>query len=61
MLGVTQKQLHGSAPNFDYDARGRLAESFVGAVGTSYQINGLGQRVGKTQGQVLFAYDGRAT
>ena len=43
--------------SFDYDARGRLAEAFVGAIGTSYQINGLGQRVGKTQGQVLFAYD----
>jgi RHS repeat-associated protein len=43
--------------SFDYDARGRLATSYVGALGTSHQINGFGQRVGKSQGQVLFAYD----
>ena len=53
--------LSHSSPSADYsfddDARGRLATSYVGALGTSHQINGLGQRVGKSQGQVLFAYD----
>jgi YD repeat-containing protein len=31
--------------SFAYDARNRQTEAFVGAIGTSWLINGLGQRI----------------
>ena len=44
--------------SFSYDARNRLTQSFVGAIGTSYLINGLGQRVFAAGApQFTFAYD----
>ena len=44
--------------SFAYDARNRLTTYSVGALGTTYQINGLGQRVSQvTAPAVLFAYD----
>ncbi|MGH6839286.1 MAG: RHS repeat-associated core domain-containing protein [Methylocella sp.] len=46
--------------SFSYDARNRLAESFVGAIGTSWQINGLGQRISQVAAgvpQFFFVYD----
>jgi YD repeat-containing protein len=36
-----------SGYTFAYNVRNRLAESFVGAIGTTHLINGLGQRVSK--------------
>jgi RHS repeat-associated protein len=49
-----------SGYTFSYDARNRLTESFVGAVGTPWLVNGLGQRVGQyaaSAPQFYFAYD----
>ena len=43
--------------DFSYDARNRLTTSYVGAIGTTHLINGLGQRVYWGQGPTLFAYD----
>ena len=45
--------------SFTYDARNRMAESFVGAIGTPVLINGLGQRVGIviSADPYTFAYD----
>jgi RHS repeat-associated protein len=43
-----------------YDARNRLAQTNVGALVTSYGVNGLGQRVSKngpSSGPVEYAYD----
>ncbi len=45
---------------YDYDARNRLAVSWSGAAGTTQLINGLGQRIGQTNGSVpefFFVYD----
>jgi RHS repeat-associated protein len=45
---------------FSYDARSRLTQSFVGAIGTPWLVNGLGQRVGQYGAgapQFYFAYD----
>ena len=55
-----------SGYSFAYDARNRQTEAFVGAIGTSWLINGLGQRVGQINVSVpefFFVYDeaGRAT
>jgi RHS repeat-associated protein len=49
-----------SGYSFSYDARNRQTQAFVGAIGTSWLINGLGQRIGQTNGsvpQILFVYD----
>ncbi|MGH6793857.1 MAG: RHS repeat domain-containing protein [Methylocella sp.] len=49
-----------SGYSFSYDARNRLTESFVGAIGTSWLINGLGQRIAQMNGsvpQLFFVYD----
>ncbi len=46
--------------SFSYDARNRQTEAFVGAIGTSWLINGLGQRIGQTNVSVpefFFVYD----
>jgi RHS repeat-associated protein len=46
--------------SFAYDARNRQTEAFVGAIGTNWLINGLGQRIGQTNGSVpefFFVYD----
>jgi RHS repeat-associated protein len=45
---------------FSYDARNRQSEAFVGAIGTPWLINGLGQRVAQFAAKVpqfYFAYD----
>ena len=46
---ATGNMLSYSAPfadySFSYDARNRQMEAFVGAIGTSFLINGLGQRI----------------
>ncbi len=34
-----------SGYSFSYDARNRQTEAHVGAIGTSWLINGLGQRI----------------
>jgi RHS repeat-associated protein len=61
---VAGNMLSYSAPfadySFSYDARNRQTEAFVGAIGTSWLINGLGQRIGQTNGSVpefFFVYD----
>ncbi|MGH6838947.1 MAG: RHS repeat domain-containing protein [Methylocella sp.] len=49
-----------SGYSFSYDARNRLTESFVGAIGTTWLINGLGQRIAQMNGSVpqfFFVYD----
>ncbi len=49
-----------SGYSFSYDARNRLTESFVGAIGTRWLINGLGQRIAQMNGSVpqfFFVYD----
>ena len=46
--------------SFAYDARNRQTEAFVGAIGTSWLVNGLGQRIGQSNGSVpqfFFVYD----
>jgi hypothetical protein len=46
--------------SFSYDARNRQTEAFVGAIGTNFLINGLGQRIAQINGSVpqfLFVYD----
>jgi RHS repeat-associated protein len=46
--------------SFTYDARGRQSEAFVGAIGTPWRINGLGQRVAQyaaSSPRFYFAYD----
>jgi hypothetical protein len=46
--------------SFVYDARNRQTQALVGAIGTNWLINGLGQRIGQTNGSVpqfLFVYD----
>jgi RHS repeat-associated protein len=46
--------------SFTYDARNRRTASYVGAIGTTDLINGLGQRVAQSLGgapQFFFAYD----
>ncbi len=46
--------------SFSYDARNRLTESFVGAIGTTWLINGLGQRISQVAAgapQFFFVYD----
>jgi YD repeat-containing protein len=45
---------------FSYDARNRQTEAYVGAIGTSFLINGLGQRVAQINVRVpefFFVYD----
>lgn len=47
---------------YSYDAKGRLSQVLSGGLLTTYSINGLGQRVAKTGGNVInggdyFAYD----
>jgi RHS repeat-associated protein len=61
---ATGNMLSYSAPfadySFSYDARNRQTESFVGAIGTPWLINGLGQRVSQFAAKVpqfYFAYD----
>jgi len=39
--------------SYGYDARGRLSSSTVGGVTTTYEVNGLGQRVAKRGPGVL--------
>ncbi len=49
-----------SGYSFAYDARNRQTEAFVGAIGTSWLINGLGQRIGQINVSVpefSFVYD----
>jgi RHS repeat-associated protein len=49
-----------SGYSFSYDARNRQTQAFVGAISTSWLINGLGQRVAQINGSVpqfLFVYD----
>jgi YD repeat-containing protein len=49
-----------SGYSFSYDARNRQTEAFVGAIGTSWLINALGQRVAQINGSVpefYFVYD----
>ena len=49
-----------SGYSFAYDARNRQTEAFVGAIGTSWLINGLGQRVAQINVSVpefFFVYD----
>jgi len=49
-----------SGYSFSYDARNRQTEAFVGAIGTSWLVNGLGQRIAQTNGgvpQFFFVYD----
>jgi YD repeat-containing protein len=49
-----------SGYSFSYDARNRQTAAFTGAIGTSWLINGLGQRIGQTNGSVpefFFVYD----
>jgi YD repeat-containing protein len=49
-----------SGYSFAYDARNRQTEAFVGAIGTSWLINGLGQRIAQINGRALeffFVYD----
>jgi RHS repeat-associated protein len=46
--------------SFSYDARNRQTEAFVGAIGTNFLINGLGQRIAQMNGSVpefFFVYD----
>jgi RHS repeat-associated protein len=50
----------GASYAFAYDAKNRLAQATVGAISTSYGVNGLGQRVSKSTGgqsPTYFAYD----
>jgi RHS repeat-associated protein len=61
---ATGNMLSYSAPfadySFSYDARNRQTEAFVGAIGTSWLINGLGQRVSQVAAgvpQFNFVYD----
>jgi hypothetical protein len=54
-----------SGYSFAYDARNRQTEAFVRAIGTSWLINGLGQRIAQINVSVpefFFVYDeaGRA-
>jgi YD repeat-containing protein len=49
-----------SGYSFAYDVRNRQTEASVGAIGTSFLINGLGQRIAQTNGSVpqfFFVYD----
>jgi len=49
------------AYRFAYDARGRMVSSTQGAIVYDYSLNGLGQRVGKTEvggPPTTFVYDG---
>ena len=49
-----------SGYSFSYDARNRQTEAFVGAIGTSWLINGLGQRIAQINVSVpefFFVYD----
>ncbi len=39
-----------SGYSFSYDARNRQAQAYVGAIGTGWLINGLGQRIGQMNG-----------
>jgi hypothetical protein len=41
-----------SGYSFAYDARNRQTEALVGAIGTNWLINGLGQRIGQTNAGV---------
>jgi RHS repeat-associated protein len=61
---ATGNMLSYSAPfadySFSYDARNRQTEAFVGAIGTSWLINGLGQRIAQINASVpefFFVYD----
>ena len=61
---ATGNMLSYSAPfadySFSYDARNRQTEAFVGAIGTSFLINGLGQRIAQIDVSVpefFFVYD----
>ncbi|MCI0598314.1 MAG: DUF6531 domain-containing protein [Beijerinckiaceae bacterium] len=44
---------------YEYDARNRLAKSYLGAIASTLLINGLGQRVSQIRGtgQTYFVYD----
>ncbi|MGH6801419.1 MAG: RHS repeat domain-containing protein, partial [Methylocella sp.] len=49
-----------SGYSFSYDVRNRQTQAFVGAIGTSWLINGLGQRIAQMNGSVpqfFFVYD----
>ena len=49
-----------SGYSFSYDARNRQTQAYVGAIGTSWLVNGLGQRIAQTNGgvpQFFFVYD----
>jgi len=49
-----------SGYSFSYDARNRQTQAFVGAIGTSWLVNGFGQRIGQMNGSVpqfFFVYD----
>jgi len=61
---ATDNMLSYSTPlsgySFAYDARNRQTQSYVGAIGTSWLINGLGQRVAQINLKVpefFFVYD----
>ena len=61
---ATGNMLSYSAPfadySFSYDARNRQTEAFVGAIGTTWLINGLGQRISQVAAgapQFFFVYD----
>ncbi len=60
---ATGNMLSYSAPfadySFSYDARNRQTEAFVGAIGTSFLINSLGQRITQTETvpEFFFVYD----
>jgi len=61
---ATGNMLSYSAPfadySFSYDARNRQTEAFVGAIGTRFLINGLGQRIAQINVSVpefFFVYD----
>ena len=49
-----------SGYSFTYDARNRQTQAYVGAIGTGWLVNGLGQRIAQTNGSVpqfFFVYD----
>jgi RHS repeat-associated protein len=60
---ATGNMLSYSAPfadySFSYDARNRQTEAVVGAIGTSFLINSLGQRIAQTETvpEFFFVYD----
>jgi RHS repeat-associated protein len=45
-------QIGNGIDTYDYDARGRMSSALAAGVTTSYAVNGLGQRVRKTGGDV---------